>query len=138
MVFKNVTMKKFILFCSLLFVTKGVFAQGNLQFNQVLTYNGAIGTYLGLSSLSATYTVPTGKVWKIETKSITSSSLTFLINGRTFRDVEVRYSGFGSGTMVFYSISNPIWLKAGDYINFNSTAYVDDYFISIIEYNIVP
>jgi len=135
MAFKNVTMKKFIIFCSLLFATNGVFAQGNLQFNQVLTYSGRITSSYS-SYTSPTYTVPTGKVWKIETKTLSSSTLSFWINGYIYGDFTI------IGAIPNY-ITNPIWLKSNDFIYFQEgfsggSSHTDDYFISIIEYNIVP
>jgi len=89
-------------------------AQGNLQFNQVLTYGGS----LGAGSSQNIGTVPAGKVWKIESKE----GLNAYING--------------------YAVSLavlPVWLKAGDIVVFwNGYNSTQGYFLSIIEFNIVP
>ena len=50
-------------------------AQGNLQFNQVITYTG---TFQGSLVLG---TVPNGKVWKIEARSIDINQIYTFING---------------------------------------------------------
>lgn len=94
-------------------------AQGNLQFNQVLTYQG--------NSLSSPiWTVPSGKVWKIES-AIPFNNLgtsQFLVNNFT----------------VLQNNSNiqPIWLKSGDNCRFTLTSTFSSYSISIIEFNIIP
>ena len=116
-------------------------AQGNLQFNQVLTYNGTI-TATSYNTVSGpTYTCPTGKVWKIESKTRTPNTigangvygtLEFYLNGTLCQDV------YGSGID-----TAPFWLKSGDniYYRFSNTSgssLMASYTISIIEYNIVP
>jgi len=63
-------------------------------------------------------TVPSGKVWKIESKS-----------GATINTV--------NGTQVTQTISYPFWLKAGDILGHISGG-AQDWFISILEFNIVP
>ncbi len=116
-------------FCSL------AFSQGNLQFNQVLTYNGLIngsnsltastGTY---SNASVKYTVPTNKVWKIEYMYFTNSSGYLFLNN---------CQSTNSAGSAYYSTPPAIWLKAGDLVQF-AGAGTGIYFISIIEFNIVP
>jgi hypothetical protein len=111
-------------FCSL------AFSQGNLQFNKVLTYNGLIngsnslissnGTYV---NASVKYTVPTNKVWKIE--------YAYFTNGYLF------FNNFQSTNSSNFITSSPIWLKAGDTLQFGA-AGEGHFFISIIEFNIVP
>ncbi len=114
-------------------ITFFVKAQGNLQFNRVLTYSGTL--YGGTSS--DTWTVPTGKVWKIESlpnpgselyAGTPSFSLNFLLNGTSI----INY-------YALKPIIMPIWLKASDNIKFSysgnySTAV--NYYISIIEFNV--
>jgi len=96
-----------------------LFSQGNLQFNQVLTYNGSLTT-------SAIWTVPVGKVWKIESVLMVNmgGTSTFKVNNTT-----VLYNGLPS---------QPIWLKAGDYCQFSMSQAGNGYFLSIIEFNIIP
>jgi len=52
-----------------------LFSQGNLQFNQVITYTG---TFQGNLSLG---TVPNGKVWKIEARLTDINQINTFING---------------------------------------------------------
>jgi hypothetical protein len=111
-------------------------AQGNLQFNQVLTYNGNLTLYTNTNS--PIYTCPAGKVWKIESKTrtplaVNAGTLSSYLNSTSLIDL---YQG--------NTVDNsPIWLKAGDDIYFsvyNPAGYniTTSYYLSIIEYNIVP
>jgi hypothetical protein len=111
-------MKK-ILVIVLFFVATTSFAQGNLQFNQVLTYSG---TALN----SPVWTVPTGKVWKVE------MAYPFNYGGTSTFKV--------NNTIVCYNAVNtqPIWLKASDYCSFSVTTGGNSWFVSIIEFNIIP
>jgi hypothetical protein len=124
------------LFFTLLLSTIG-FSQGNLQFNQVVSYSGTSS-----SNNSPTWSVPIGKVWKIESASASYGSTAFR---RVYVDAG---GGFGH-----YSILNvneptvppvfPIWLKAGDQVYvFASCSSCGvqtlSYVISIIEFNIIP
>jgi hypothetical protein len=89
-------------------------AQGNLQFNQVLTYGGT----LCASCYQPIGTVPAGKVWKIESKEgITLTN----ING-----INLTLTNF------------PLWLKAGDAVIMNGNSSTQVFFLSIIEFNILP
>ena len=105
-------------------LSMGAYAQGNLQFNQVLTY--AVNT-----TQANIYTVPSGKVAKI-TKAIENGYSSpyygkFTINGTT-QDQSSNYDKTKSG----------VWLKAGDTIGSKvGTIYDNHIFISIIEYNII-
>ena len=112
-------------------------AQGNLQFNQIVT--------VGTTSL----TVPAGKVWKVE--SYTESDVTFninvssgCINSNYHRPLVINnnnYYFFGnmataSSGANYVTTGNklPIWLKPGDQIR---TVCSSD-FASVIEFNVVP
>ncbi len=111
----------FILFFALLFSKAD--AQ-NLQFSQVLTYAGQIQTWDGGSNLSPTWVVPEGKVWKVE-----SYAMSYLF----VNNVNIT-SNTNQGI---------IWLKAGDSIKYGSTTMSIpspgySYFLSIIEFNVVP
>ena len=105
---------KHILTFSFLLLFGTFFSQGNLQFNQVLTYGGT----LCASCNQPIGTVPVGKVWKIESKG-----------GSTINTV--------NGNAVTQTISYPFWLKAGDILG-HYTGSAQDWFISILEFNIVP
>jgi hypothetical protein len=133
-------MKNFFLLIALSTLTLLCKAQGNLQFNQVLTYNGNLTLYWnGPAGVSPIYTCPTGKVWKIESKTrtpltINGGQLLSYLNSTSLIDL---YPGTTD--------NSPIWLKAGDNIYFDiiNTAFTGNnittsYYLSIIEYNIVP
>jgi hypothetical protein len=122
----------------LAFTVVGLFhAQGNLQFNQIVT--------VGTTSL----TVPAGKVWKVE--SYTESEVTFnsnyssgCVNSNYHRPLVINnnnYYFFGnmataSSGANYITTGNklPIWLKPGDQIR---TVCSSD-FASVIEFNVVP
>jgi hypothetical protein len=131
-------MKKYVCIIALILIGIDGFGQGNLQFNQVLTFTGEF--IIGSPEFSTTYTVPVGKVWKIEyltrSKFKTATNypyLTPVINGTP---IEIQPD------------SNPIWLKSGDTIAYQNRGYYygseasyrldGTWLISIIEYNIIP
>jgi hypothetical protein len=107
-------MKHLLTLCLLLFIGT-CFSQGNLQFNQVLTFSGT----LCASCNQPVGTVPAGKVWKIEFKE---GGGLLNVNGMNLSLNQL-----------------PCWLKNGDIVALNgnnsSTQYI---FVSIIEFNIVP
>lgn len=112
-----------ILFFLFTVLTSKSFAQGNLQFNQVLTYSGSV--YQG--GTGPTWTVPAGKVWKVE--NFTYSF--FVLNNDRADNTS--------------SNNGPLWLKAGDQIRYDLAFYGANccgasttYRVSIIEFNIVP
>jgi hypothetical protein len=98
-----------------------------LQFNQVITFNGNFtSTPTGKLDLG---TVPVGKVWKMEYHTIAST--------------------YGAGLLINNNIqveNKVIWFKPGDLISVKgnggsigsgfSSLYI--YFVSIIEFNVVP
>ena len=128
---------KTILFVVTFICLNFCFAQGNLQFNQIVT--------VGTTSLS----VPAGKVWKVE--SYTESEVTFnsnysagCVNSNYHRPLVINnnnYYFFGnmataSSGANYITTGNklPIWLKPGDQIR---TVCSSD-FASVIEFNVVP
>lgn len=146
-------MKKSLFFvlltlCSLLFVPCSN-AQGNLQFNQVLTISG--NTTMSSNNVkvfSPIQTVPSGKVWKIE--FVGSSG--FISVNPTYLDYKWGIS-VNTRDIVLFLASNltspysmPIWLKAGDQLRFFSTTsswstgnnITTNYVFSILEFNIIP
>ena len=98
-------------------------AQGDLQFNQVLTYTVN-------STQAIIYTVPAGKVAKIA-KAIEKESTgqfygKFTINGTT------QYPNTN------FPQKDGMWLKAGDIIgSYVGSINQDHIVLSIIEYNII-
>lgn len=116
-------------------------AQGNLQFNQVVTYTGTGSGSFSYSS--PTWTVPAGKVWKVESASPN------VANAPVTRAVNINAgSSWGSFALMTASQETtispfPIWLKAGDQIQLqaagnccSTTSF--SYAISILEFNVVP
>ena len=119
-----------------------IFAQGDLQFNQVVTKTGT------LTATAPTYTVPAGKIWKITgvftgAYRIQNSFFGLNINGAKIVKVNHASNGYG------YVNNDPIWLNAGDTVAIYAeeigngaviVAVNPDYAwtISIIEFNIVP
>jgi len=126
-------MKKILTIAIVLF-SMASYAQGNLQFNQVLTFSGTL--QYG-SSTATLYTVPIGKTCKIEAMGLSgyANSTALNINNVMY----VNYIQSGQAPAV---IKETIWLKAGDQIKFTyspsgNTIYTHPYFLSMIEYNIV-
>ncbi len=102
------------------------FAQGNLQFNQVLTFagSGQGGITLG--------TVPINKVWKLEAH--TMSSINMYINGYLYNFL------FGNSAGLVYN-DKPLWLKGGDVLSISTDPACcvnREYVFSILEFNIAP
>jgi hypothetical protein len=65
-----------------IFFTQLSLSQNNLQFSRIVTESGNISCGSGCSSSSVTYTVPQGKVWKIEYITPTID-LQLFINGKS-------------------------------------------------------
>lgn len=114
----------------LLGFSKTSFSQGNLQFNRVVFYDITFGSV-------QTFSVPAGKVWKIESVGASSSSCAVSLQNS---------SGQAQGTLYYVSASNylpayPIWLPSGHTggfaYNINNCTGAHAY-ISIIEFNVVP
>ncbi len=109
---------KIIILSLFLFVSSLISAQ-NLQFNQVLILDG--------NSNTPSYTVPAGKVWKIESASISSGSGYF---GLSINGSSVAIVAYANGGNLL-----PYWLPAGTNVGF----YIyQTGKVSIIEFNVVP
>ena len=108
-------MKKLLFILTIILFSFSSQAQGRLQFNQVLTFNG--------SGSSTLYTVPVGKVCKVVKGLYASNSS----NGWY-----LQYKVNGTGGNI-----DGMWLKEGDVLN-SDTNYGYGYLISLIEYNITP
>lgn len=122
--------RTFILPVLILFVagfSSKTFAQGNLQFNQVINYTLVGGT-------AQSFTVPTGKVWKIEAVAVDIAN-TPQVYLRTPAN-QIVASFFSTSS---YNTPIPYWLPSGYAGNFflnNSSTYRGS--VSIIEFNVVP
>ena len=119
------------------------FAQGNLQFNQVLTYSETLNSTQLFGSV---FTVPANKVWKI--KSVSDYPLNYIGNNGT-NNVYKGFMACINNKWTFISTLKDSFLKAGDTIKLGfydqssgtpipATSANLDYFISIVEFNIVP
>jgi len=117
--------------------TLSLFAQGNLQFNQVISNTGtASGTY---SYTSPSWTVPANKVWKIEA----AAPFAGLNTSHVTRSIQVNSGNAWASYSLLSGDPTPIWLKAGDQVRLEASAnccntYLFTYHISAIEFNIVP
>lgn len=133
---KKIVVFSFLSLCFLPFTPRSI-AQGNLQFNQVLSYSqlyttNTIGSTYSYSS--QIYEVPVGKVWKIEKflmKNNNSSAGPYLKVNNAF---QISPTEFNPG---------PAWFKEGDQIQavtstIGGSSFTGGYFISIIEFNIIP
>ena len=132
---------KTILFVATFMCLNFCFTQGNLQFNQVVTYTGTGSGSFSYSS--PTWTVPAGKVWKVESASPN------VANAPVTRAININ-AGSSWGNFALMTASQettisplPIWLKAGDQIQLqaagnccSTTSF--SYAISILEFNVVP
>jgi len=110
------------LFFILLFSTFG-FSQGNLQFNQVLN--------LSFTGGGSNYTIPVGKVWKLENVGMSSyaSFFTLSVAGQQvfLKNTHTSY------TTEFNSF--PYWINGGQNVGFSG---LNSGVVSIIEFNVVP
>lgn len=127
-----------------IFLSATLFAQGNLQFSQVLNYNLSItgGGSVTYAKDNVTLTVPAGKVWKIESghlsEQITSSSAQYYVPGGYLLLDGSIIAGESSNN---YDPKFPIWLSPGTYTltlqgGTNSSNYYWYGFVSIIEFNV--
>ena len=123
----------------LLAISATSFAQGNLQFNQVVNLD-----FSGLNVVTSTITVPAGKVWKVNHAGALS---TFAAPGNYPVRVVGSFDYISIDNYVIYlphtngqSAELPLWLGAGDYDMLGRFTTGDPVSISIsaIEFNIVP
>ena len=139
---------KNLLYIFILFFSFGIYSQGNLQFNKVITINGfatpGANNNDGMREYShGTLTVPEGKVWKITYAVLAQSFTTNTgVNGNILR------GGIKIGENLVYITQesqpnqNPFWLAEGTYqmniFHSGGNARGGYYSLSIIEFNIVP
>lgn len=104
-------------------------AQGNLQFNQVLTFSGNINP----TGDSPSWTVPANKVWKVTSKTPSVLSGAGIFSLYVNNVPILNYGGVQDGI---------VWLHAGDSMKFSANLISGlgywPYFSSVIEFNIVP
>jgi len=117
-----------VLICFSSFGNK-IFAQGNLEFNQVRFFDLISGT-------AQTFTVPAGKVWKIESAGAGSSGCNVYLQNSAAVTMSYLYVSSASSTQSPY----PIWLPSGFTGGFIYWAGCAPYhgMVSVIEFNVVP
>ena len=82
------------------------------------------------TQFSTLKTVPTGKVWKIESMgSSNEQGSGYELNGIRF--------GFYLNQPYSILKQNPIWLSAGTTLRYWNNTYINNCYFSIIEFNIV-
>jgi hypothetical protein len=120
-------MKHLITFSTVLLLSLSGMAQTGLVFNQCLTFGGKILIIISGDYYSQEYTVPEGKVWKIEHASVAAASNNLWANALLVNGYQTTY--FPNNYSAF-----PIWVKSGDVIRFRGSNN-SDYFLSILEFN---
>ncbi len=123
-------MKQIITISISLIMSLSGIAQTGLSFSQCLTFSGTdfIPAPNNSGSESSTFTVPQGKVWKIEAACFygTGNTPYLVINNLIAQSLN-------NGLAVF-----PIWCKASDQIKIRFTNNIygyETYFFSILEFN---
>jgi hypothetical protein len=140
-------MKKVLLF--FVFVSISVIAktQGNLQFNQIVTIVGNVScSQVRCTQASNLYTVPEGKVWKIESVGYYVNKSQYYYGTPYLIINNNSCYGVLGNNLTGSLINSPIWLKKGDVLQYAMThndpnsgfVYTVSFHISIIEFNIIP
>ncbi len=111
--------------------SKKSFAQGNLQFNQVILYDIPGNT-------SQSITVPAGKVWKIESASTSHPCNSIYLLNSSGQYIAQLYIP-GNANLSSSSLTLPYWLPS----SFSGSFRVGDNCVnrgsvSIIEFNVIP
>ena len=131
----------------LFFITLVANAQGNLQFNQVINYkipSQTVSNQNNIGTFQTTVSVPTNKVWKIESASYNSSYITDwslrIDNYLLIPQAYGTWNGYWTNIPVIHF---PIWLPSGTYpVNATTAGNSSNTFqgasVSIIEFNVVP
>ncbi len=144
-------MRAIFIVISFIMVTGVMFAQGNLQFNQVVNYtiNTPFGSGLSRPNETLVVTVPAGKVVKIESAHLScqsNSSIYYIIGNSSSPTGHLVLNGaiiacFDNAARVH---EGPIWLTAGTHTFFlqgffnSSSQYRWNAFVSGIEFDVVP
>jgi hypothetical protein len=149
-------MKKIIITIVLLIAVNTIKAQGNLQFNQVINISNTLVVSEGSTVTFQTFTVPSGKVLKIESANFarkvssnyysTSFSGTLHIDDNILMNYAQTYSSLSVALGDIRSVGHfPYWLGPGTYnfkvscsnLGSSSSAEFSANF-SAIEFNIIP
>jgi hypothetical protein len=115
-----------IIFCITFFAHKTQ-AQGNLQFNQVILFDIPSG---GVQAIN----VPAGKVWKIESVGLATSSTSSLVLRNAAAQNITYIASWGAPN---YASTLPFWLPSSYVGSFAQIGNPARAVVSIIEFNIV-
>ena len=119
-----------LLFILFLFFSLSFTAQGNLQFNQIV--------YLSANTDNTTqWTVPAGKLWKIEAVGVYGRTLTVYFNGVMSFIYAGAYSNSSPSGYYRNADASPIWLPSGSILG-QSCGCGGNRWFSILEFNVVP
>ena len=133
-------MKNILLILAIAF-SSASFAQGNLQFNQVINYENSALTGTG-DIAHGTITVPAGKVWKIE-----SCTFSLFLSYQRIQIQNISQVYIGKNCLYHYYGANtpmgsflPLWLNEGTYpvTSHGQSGYTATVAFSAIEFNVVP
>ena len=137
-------MKKLLVILAIAF-SSASFAQGNLQFNQVMFLEYTTSVLGSATTTAGVITVPAGKVWKIEHANLYSVAgyPRTQAGGRSlFINNTLIYRSKGPSNAIHLVDSFPLWLPAGTYNivigNEQSSTYNINSSINAIEFNVVP
>ena len=126
-----------LLLTALLFCRTATAQGGTLQFNQALMLTES--TYP-----SAGFTVPSGKVWKIESWG-GSNSTNFCVaieyySGGTWNMLGYMIATGYAGAASTYSMNrnSPVWLPAGAQIRIHDSCSNKFAWVSALEFNVIP
>ena len=125
-------MKIYLVFFAFIFFGAQSKALGNLQFNQVL--------HLEITCCTAsTFTVPVGKVWKIEGSMAYTNNYPTRISAINGNPMEAYLTGYTYLNYGILPIPLPYWLPTNTQVSF-STGNTIGYkgYVSIIEFNVIP
>jgi hypothetical protein len=122
------TINKILLIFLFFLCSTYCFSQSNLQFNNVITQTGNLSGGYGQTAASQTFTVPAGKVWKLE--RYTRDKL--YINGILIKDSYVVNQGIALDNA-------PLWLNEGDSFYFvlggPPYSWSENWYFSLLEFN---
>jgi hypothetical protein len=124
------------LFFLLLIACCGIVSgQGNLQFNQALVLESSAQT------CTACWTVPAGKVWKVEQFSSNSNNvLRFYVNNKQLAYMTGYAFSIGSTSYwgAQWGINFPFWLPANATMGFGNMESSANISFFVLEFNVVP
>lgn len=117
----------------------GFFTAANsqtLQFNDVINL---VGTGSGVVDVD---TVPAGKTWKLE-KIISQATHIMIYDPATSVELYItqnnnNYASIGPGTTAGATTVSPTWIKEGMIIRRNGSVASSKFFVSVLEFDIVP